>query len=126
MIERELQERERLSTREQIEAITDARPTSKFEIPPELIIFGSWREMRAVGEFDESGVHRRWPFLRAYCLDWGSPDRLRGVSLSRVLVTGGARRWIYENDRSGFGAWRQVEEMARVMLRLQPMMWIEL
>lgn len=96
----------------------------------ELYVFGGWRHARASG-FGEDGRFRGQgsagdaPRMMAWWPERGD-ERLRGVELSRVIVTDGFRRWLHGAAAAEHRRAMEALNTMRVMLRLPPSVWIEL
>lgn len=89
----------------------------------ELYIFSTHAHARHAG-FDGPRLEHRKLQAMAWLVDGSYPEQLQGRTFSRVYVTDEARRWAHGKPES----MRRLDEalhIARAMLRVEPMAWVE-
>ena len=94
--------------------------------PPELIITVDREQARMMGFVRPDRSHREWPWIKAWWPRLGG-DTLRGPEWARVTIMSGARQhWGMRDDPRMRRELERGIENARLGLRLQPMMFLEL
>lgn len=92
--------------------------------PYELLIVGTGQDAQRAGFPQGHRHHPRHTGLLVWSLDW-DPDFIRGRELARVTVADSARRMAFGRPYLE----RQLHQAistAKMMLRIPPMLWIEL